>query len=144
MEVRRILTCLVCLIMVGGFLAQMWNLFEQFVSGLKTVAISFEDKSSIEFPSFAFCDSRAFKKVSRKTANAARYNATTINLVNEVTLLTIGKNDDDSAWKEMDDWQSTYKAQYLPTVYNGNCMLFKFHRDYTSNTWGCKYILFKS
>ena len=123
--------------MVGGFLAQMWNLFDQFVSGLMTVAISYEDKSAVEFPSFAFCDSRAFTETSVKTANAARYNATTISLENEVKLTGIGMTNK-NGFSRLDDWQNTYTAEHVPTIFNGNCMLFEFNRNYPINTWACK------
>ena len=137
MELRSVLRCLVGLMMVGGFLAQMWNLFDQFVSGLMTVAISYEDKSTMEFPSFAFCDSRAFMETSVKIANAARYNATAINLENEVKLTGIGMTSKDG-FSALDDWQKTYTAEHVPTIFNGNCMLFEFYRDYPINTWACK------
>ena len=115
----------------------MWNLFDQFVSGLRTVAISYEDKSEMEFPTLAFCDSRAFTKTSAKIANAARYNATTINLENEVKLTGIGMTNN-NGFSRLDDWQNTYTAEHVPTIFNGNCMLFEFYRDYPSNTWACK------
>ena len=125
------------LIMVCGFLAQMWNLFDQFVNEQKTVAISYEEKSELEFPSFAFCDKRAYTKTTPKIANELRYNATTHNLENKITIFGIGMISDEQ-YNKIDDWQNSYEAQYLPTIYNGYCMLFEFHRDYPINTWACK------
>ena len=88
MKVRTILSFLLGAIMFGGFLAQMWDLFVQFHSGLKTISVSFEEKSVVEFPSIAICDSRAFRKLVPWTANAGRYNATTFNLEGQVSLNT--------------------------------------------------------
>ena len=70
--------------MIGGFLAQMWEVFDQFQSGLKTITVSFEEHTEMEFPSFAICDSRAFRKITPRMINAAQYNATAFDL--EVSL----------------------------------------------------------
>ena len=86
MEMGKLLRFVIVLIMVFGFLAQMWELFGQFLSGLKTVAVSFEERPSMEFPSLAFCDSRAVKRRISTTVNAAQYNATTFNLEENVKL----------------------------------------------------------
>ena len=59
--------------MVGGFLVQMWPLFDQYLGGLKTVAVSFEEKSAIEFPDLAFCDSRTFKRKFATTSSVTEY-----------------------------------------------------------------------
>ena len=80
LKVRTILSFILGAIMFGGFLAQMWEVFDQFNSGLKTIAVSFEEQDTIEFPSIAICDSRAFRKLTQLTGNAARYNATTFSL----------------------------------------------------------------
>ena len=67
--------------MVGGFLVQMWEIFIQFHNELKTIAVSFEEKAALEFPSIAICDSRAFTELSTMTANAMRYNSTTFSVL---------------------------------------------------------------
>ena len=128
MKVPSILSFLVGVIMVGGFLVQMWELFGQFLSGLKTVAVSFEKRKTMEFPSFAFCDSRAFRSRMSNTANAAQYNATTFNLEKEVKLEYIAE----------DDWENTYTSQLVPTMLNGYCMLYEFYRGHPIGTFNGK------
>ena len=90
MEMGKVLRFFIVFIMVAGFLAQMWKLFGQFLSGMKTVAVSFEERKSMEFPTFAFCDSRAVKRRMATTVNEAQFNATTFNVEEEITLQTIG------------------------------------------------------
>ena len=118
--------------MVGGFLGQMWNLFDQFLSGLKTVAISYEEKMEIEFPSFAICNSKAFTKPSGGIGSADRYNANTYDMENEIQF-EMG-----NYHSGLDDWQNSYATEHIPTIFNGYCMLFEFHRGYPNNTWLCK------
>ena len=87
MKVRKILGVVLGIIMVGGFLAQMWDLFDKFVGGLKTVAVSFEERATLEFPSFAFCDSRAFRNSTspaRHFGDAEYFNATTFDIDKDV------------------------------------------------------------
>ena len=128
MEMGKLLRFIIVLVMVVGFLAQMWELFGQFLSGLKTVAVSFEEKKTLEFPSFAFCDSRAVRSRMSTTANAAQYNATTFNLKDEITLHTFGDID------TIDKWGNDYVSKLVPTILNGYCMLYEFYRDYPVNT----------
>ena len=129
MEMGKLLRFIIVLVMVVGFLAQMWELFGQFLSGLKTVAVSFEEKKTLEFPSFAFCDSRAVKSRMSTTANSAQYNATAFNLEEEIMLIKVGSID-----TAIDDWENTYVSHLVPTMLNGYCMLYEFYRDYPVNT----------
>ena len=108
--------------MVGGFLAQMWDLFIQFHNGLKTIAVSFEEKAALEFPSIAICDSRAFTELTTWTANAVRYNSTTSSLEGQVSL-KIRRSFSFSSKNDMVEDLNTYTSELLPTVYNGYCML---------------------
>ena len=130
MEVGNILRFIIVLIMVFGFLAQMWDLFGQFLSGLKTVAVSFEERETMEFPSFAFCDSRALRKRVMITANAAQFNATTFNLEEAILLKTIA-----SFNTQIEVWEKTYTSELVPTMLNGYCMLYEFNREYPVNTF---------
>ena len=115
--------------MVGGFLAQMWDLFIQFHNGLKTIAVSFEEKAALEFPSIAICDSRAFTELSTWTANAGKYNSTTLSLEGQVSLKIFISNAFSSKNDKVKDL-NTYTSELLPTVYNGYCMLYEFERLY--------------
>ena len=137
MEMGKFLRFIIVLIMVVGFLAQMWELFGQFLSGLKTVAVSFEEKKTMEFPSFAFCDSRALKSRMSFSANAAQFNATTFNLEEEIKLITIGNSD-----SAIDEWENTYKSKLVPTMFNGYCKLYEFNREFQFNSIVGKFELF--
>ena len=130
MERGKLLRFAVVLIMVLGFLAQMWQLFGQFLGGLKTVAVSFEERETMEFPSFAFCDSRALRKRVMITANAAQFNATTFNLEEAILLKTIA-----SFNTQIEVWEKTYTSELVPTMLNGYCMLYEFNREYPVNTF---------
>ena len=113
---QYILKGLVMVLMIGCFLAQMWELFDQFISELKTVAVSFKEENEIEFPSFAFCDSTAFSEKIGITSNAALYNATSFNMVGEISL-----------GDGYHDLRDTYTIEYFPTLFNGYCTLYEFH-----------------
>ena len=130
MEMGKLLHFILVLIMVVGFLAQMWELFGQFLSGLKTVAVSFEERKTMKFPIFAFCDSRAVRSRMSTTVNAALYNASTFNLEDEITLQAVGYIDIAS-----EDWENTYQSKLVPTMLNGYCKLYEFYRDYPINTF---------
>ena len=132
MKVRTILSFILGVIMLGGFLAQMWEVFNQFNSGLKAIAVSFEEQDTIEFPSIAICDSRAYRKLTSLTGNAAQYNATTFNLEEQVSLYIYGN------YEKADDWNTSTK-ELLPTIYNGYCTLHEFHRYYPVTAKLCKF-----
>ena len=123
--------------MVGGFLAQMWDLFIQFRSGLKTIAVYFDERDAVEFPSFAICDSRAYRKLSFWTANGERYNAATLSLEGQVSLF-VQSNDAYYSNDLTEDWNN-YTTELLPTIYNGYCMLYEFQRNYPVNAMACKF-----
>ena len=101
-------------IMIGCFLAQMWELFEQFISELKTVAVSFKHEKTIEFPSFAFCDSKAFTEKIGFTPNVTLYNASTFNLEPEISLVHY----------------ANHSVESFPTNSNGYCTLYQIHGKY--------------
>ena len=130
MEVGTLLRFILVLIMVVGFLAQMWELFGQFLSGLKTVSVSFEERNTVEFPSFAFCDSRAVRSRMSTTVNAAHYNATTFKMEEEIKLQTIS-----DGLVAKDGWEKSYKSKLVPTMLNGYCKLFEFLEGYPINTF---------
>ena len=102
--------------MIVCFLLQMWELFDQFISELKTVAVSFEEENEIEFPSFAFCDSTAFTEKIGITSNTTLYNATAFNVKKEISL---GRG-------LIGDLTDTYTVESFPTMYNGYCTLYEF------------------
>ena len=121
MKVRNILSFILGAIMFAGFLAQMWDLFNHFLSGMKTLAITYKEEDTIEFPSFAICDSRAFKAKTLYAANATQYNATTYNLEALVSFSNL---------YESEDWKISYTVELVPTIYNGYCMLYEFNGNY--------------
>ena len=124
MEVRGILKGLVGIIMIGCFLYQMWDLFDQFLGELRTVAVSFEKKNAVEFPSFAFCDSTAFTENIGIIANFTLYNSSTFNVEGEVSMVN----------SLIHDLTGTYTVQYFPTTCNGYCKLYEFHGEHRVGT----------
>ena len=94
----------------------MWELFDQFLSELKTVAVSFKEENELEFPSFAFCDSTAFTEKLGITSNATLYNATTFILEEEISARAL--------YPEM---TYSYEVESFPTGFNGYCTLYEFH-----------------
>ena len=110
--------------MIAGFFFQMWDVFNLFHSGMKTVAISFEERDTIELPSFALCDSRAYNKMTPWTANGAKYNATTFNMEGQVALHMFENYD------LVNNDRNTYTTELMPTIYNGYCMLYEFEENY--------------
>ena len=125
MEVRVLLKGLVVITMIGCLLFQMWELFDQYLSEMKTVAVSFEEKNPIEFPSFAFCDSTAFTKRIGVTANATLYNATAFNVEVDVSIVR------SSVSSYLTD---NYTVQSVPTTDNGYCTLYELYGEYPVNT----------
>ena len=126
MKVRRILGFVLGIIMVGGFLAQMWDLFDKFVGGLKTVAVSFEERATLEFPSFAFCDSRAFRNSTSAElhfGNAEYFNATTFDIDKDVEFGMF--------WSK--EATMNHTVQIIPTILNGYCKFFDIHGSYQVN-----------
>ena len=119
MRVKKFLSFLLGTIMVGLFLVQMWELFVQFHSGMKAIAISFDERDEIEFPSFAFCDSKAFTKRIGMTPNATLYNASTFNLETENSLV----------------YYVNHSVESFPTISNGYCTLYTFHEKYDDSQY---------
>ena len=124
MEVLRILKGILGVIMIGCFLYQMWDLFGQFLSELKTVAVHFEEETAVEFPSFAFCDSRGFTKKIGITSNATLYNSSTFHVEVDVHMSN----------EHLENLPINYTVQYLPTIFNGYCKLYEFTGGYGVNS----------
>ena len=99
----------------------MWELFDQFISELKTVAVSFKEENPIEFPSFAFCDSTAFTEKLGIISNATLYNATAFNVEEGISLAIILENG------TVVNLTDTYTVESFPTTFNGYCTLYEFH-----------------
>ena len=124
MNVRDMLKGFLGFVMIGLFLYQMWDLFNEFLNELKTVAISFEDEDWVEFPSFVFCDSRAFARRIGITSNTTLYNDTTYNVEEEVSL----------NFHPINTKTNTYSVQSFPTTFNGYCTLFEFDGKHEVST----------
>ena len=108
-------------IMIGCFLLQIWELFDQFISELKTVAVSFKEENTIEFPSFAFCDSTPFTEKLGVISNDTLYNATAFNVEEDISLEITLENG------LHDNLTDTYTVESFPTTCNGYCTLYEFH-----------------
>ena len=117
--------------MVAAFLYQMWELFGQFLGGLTTVAISFEEKEEFELPSFAFCDSRAFTKIVSIEETLAHYNDTTFDFDQEILFNGMMKN----AGGKTDYFEINHTTQVVPTMFNGYCKLYEFDQRHPVKTY---------
>ena len=95
----------------------MWELFDQFLSELKTVTVSFKEEKALQFPSFAFCDKYGFKEKIGITSNATLYNASTYHFEEELRLDMV-----DNAF----NLTGTYVVESFPTTSNGYCTLYEF------------------
>ena len=131
MEVRGILKGLVGIIMIGCFFYQMWPLFEEFLSELKTVTVSYKEKYAVEFPNFAFCDSTAFTENIGIIANFTLYNSSTFNVDDEVSMVNSQFSLENGLIKDL---TGTYTVQYFPTTCNGYCKLYEFHGEHRVGT----------
>ena len=131
MKFHSVLSCSLVLVMVAAFLYQMWELFGQFLSGLTTVAISFEEKEEFELPSFAFCDSRAFTKSVSIEETLTRYNDTTFDLEEDISFNGMMKNVRGKAHYSY----VNHTRQIVPTMFNGYCKLYEFQQSYPVETY---------
>ena len=131
MNSHNILRCFIVSVMVAAFLYQMWELFGQFLSGLTTVAISFEEKEEFELPSFAFCDSRAFQKSVSIEETLAHYNDTTFDLDGDVVLNGMMK----TVGGKTNYFDINHTTSVVPTMFNGYCKLYEFQQSYPVKTY---------
>ena len=127
MDVRGSLKGLLGIIMICLFIWQMWELFDQYISEMKTVAVSFREEREMEFPSFAFCDSTAFKKRIGVVANVTLYNLTAINVEVEASM-----------WLTSRFVTENIKNLSFPTIDNGYCTLFELHGKFQVNAVICE------
>ena len=130
-DLQSIIKFVIVLVMVAAFLYQMWELFGQFLSGLTTVAITFEEREDFELPSFAFCDSRAFTRSVGIEETLASYNSTTFDVDQEVKF--------NGKWKTVGGEEYYFKVdhttQIVPTMFNGNCKLYEFNQSHPVKTY---------
>ena len=129
LPVRPMLQVTVLCLMVICFLVQMWEQFDKFLKQQTTVAVSFENRKGHKFPTFAFCDSRAYNTKILFATTATRYNETTFNVEREVILSKICESDYNCATP------TNITMQTVPTAYNGYCKLFELHEAYPTGTY---------
>ena len=122
MDVRGSLKGFLWIIMICLFFWQMWELFGQYISNMKTVAVSFKEEGKVEFPNFAFCDSTAFTERIGIIANETVYNATAFNVEVEASIF-------------MNTRFSTENitSHSFPTTDNGYCTLIELHGKFQAN-----------
>ena len=126
---RSVLRVILLFLMVFCFMAQMWEQFDKFLKKQTTVAGSFEDRETQKFPTFAFCDSRAYNTKINFATTAARYNETTFDVESEIDLSHICESDFDCKKA------SNVTERMVPTTYNGYCKLYEFHEAYKTGTY---------
>ena len=122
MKLRNIIHFTLVVFLVGGFLAHMWEQTNKFFSGLTTVGVSYEERPRIKFPTFVFCDSRAYNVRQEFAATARLYNATAFNVGQEVVFSGVALSDDTGSLK-----LPNHTEKVFPTVYNGLCKSYEFH-----------------
>ena len=127
MTVRGLLKGIVAIAMVGLCFLQMSGLFGQYLSEMKTVAVSFREEVEMEFPSFAFCDSTAFKKRIGVLANETLYNSTAIHVEVEASM-----------WSYSGFTTENMTSHSFPTINNGYCTLFELHGKFEVNALICE------
>ena len=106
---------------------QMWELFDQYISKIKTVTVSFKEESKEEFPNFAFCDSTGFKKRIGIIANETVYRATAFNVEVEASMYSNSGFTTDNI-----------TSRSFPTTDNGYCTLFELHGKFQVNAVICE------
>ena len=132
-KLRDIVHITLIVLMVVGFLAHMWHQTNKFFTGLTTVGVSYEDRSSIKFPTFAFCDSRAYNVRQPFAATATLYNATAFNVEKEVVLSGVFGLADQSTLMP-----ANHTVRVFPTTYNGLCKSYEFHDVIKVRSYGGK------
>ena len=132
-KLRDIVHITLIVLMVVGFLAHMWHQTNKFFTGLTTVGVSYEDHSKIKFPTFAFCDSRAYNVRQPFAATATLYNATAFNVEEEVVLSGVFGLADQSTLMP-----ANHTVRVFPTTYNGLCKSYEFHDVHKVRTYGGK------
>ena len=126
---RSVLRVILLFLMVFCFMAQMWEQFDKFLKKQTTVAVSFEDRETQKFPTFAFCDSRAYNTKILFAATAARYNETTFDVESEIDLSFICEAEYDCKKA------SNVTERMVPTTFNGYCKLYEFHEAYKPGSY---------
>ena len=126
---RLILQVILLGLLILCFLLQMWEQFDKFLKGQKTVAVSFEKRETHKLPTLAFCDSRAYKTNIPFATTAAKYNESTYDVESEVFLNGICESDYDCS-------ETTNVTMHIvPATYNGYCKLYKFHEEFKTGTY---------
>ena len=130
LKLRDLVHVTLLVFMVLGFLAHMWDQTSKFFTGLTTVGVSYEDRSRIKFPTFAFCDSRAYNVRQPFAATAPLYNSTAFNVEQEVVFTGVTETDDPEAIKPVN-----HTVRVFPTTYNGLCKSYEFHDVHKVRTY---------
>ena len=129
-KLRDVVHITLIVLMVVGFLAHMWHQTNKFFTGLTTVGVSYEDRSRIKFPTFAFCDSRAYNVRQPFAATASLYNSTAFDVEQEVVFTGVTETDDPEAIKPVN-----HTVRVFPTTYNGLCKSYEFHDVHKVRTY---------
>ena len=95
------------------------------------MAITFEEREEFELPSFAFCDSRAFKRSVSIEETLANYNSTTFDLDQEVKFNGMVKTVGSKEYY----FKVDHNTQIVPTMFNGNCKLYEFKQSHPVKTY---------
>ena len=130
LKLRDLVHVTLVMMMVLGFLGHMWDQTNKFFTGLTTVGVSYEDRARIKFPTFAFCDSRAYNVRQPFAATVTLYNATAFDVEKEVVFTGVTETDDPEAIKPVN-----HTVRVFPTTYNGLCKSYEFHDVHKVRTY---------
>lgn len=122
----RILLLMVC---VAGFAWQIWDQLLKFFGEKKTVAISYETKTTLRFPTFVFCNHEAYRKFANLGRTEAEYRADAFDVAvrfNGTTTTDFGEPGDSRA-----------DVTVVPTVYNGFCKMFHVGKAFPARQLIC-------
>lgn len=104
-----------------GFLWQVWDQADKFISSATTVAVSRQKEDEVKFPTIAFCDQMGFTERAPTEPNAVTSYESYMNSVVHVDVNLTGLMDVDG----FDFTKVEHESVHLPTVLNGMCKIFK-------------------
>lgn len=126
MDPKKLTQALLLSACLAGFIWQIWDQAGKFLSGFSTVAVSWEQKKTLSFPTFVFCDSQGFTVTSKGFEKALRNRDSFKNHTVEVHVYLSGIGTHEFGNRETPE----YDSYELPTLYNGMCKVFTIRTEY--------------
>ena len=105
----------------GGFILQVRKEMVKYFAGMTTMATSFVEEETIQFPSFVFCHPDGFRENGQTRYLEESYNSIALNASNLITLAGVYFGTSISEEIDVVEW-------VLPTEFNGNCKVRLFNK----------------